>query len=391
LYILFKLKRKQPVIIGLLEFVMQVSVSFIRAFFAVLCLLFFTAYTTTFMAEGVSLTNVVAGLIAGGVFSLLLVGLEVLLQGANLRTFNTMTLGLLFGYLMGEAVMLLLNGALLMGEAPLAPAIEALVRLVAFMLATYFALVLTFKASDELHLCVPFVKLKPSNQKKKCLLIDTSALFDTRIIDLAGSGLLDHLLVLPKFVVKELNQMGEQLDEANKARSRKGVDSIKKLESIPSLDLQYTDVDFPDLKDPFMKLTRLAAVLNGDIITADLNRIQQTAVAGGLRIINIHALANALKPITQSGEFLSIKIQRYGKEARQGIGYLDDGTMVVVNGGAEFIGDTIKAQVLSVKHTSSGRMIFCNTAEEQLLHAQQLAHNGMLDGLDAGPKSYLTL
>src|ERR1044072_7233269 len=103
--------------------------------------------------------------------------------------------------------------------------------------------------------------------------------------------------------------------------------------------------------------------MNTNIITSDINRIQQASIEG-VRIINIHLLSNALKPLTQAGEFINIKIQRYGKEPRQGVGYLDDGTMVVVNGGAEFIGETIKAQVLSVKHTSSGRMIFCNAAEE---------------------------
>lgn len=113
------------------------------------------------------------------------------------------------------------------------------------------------------------------------------------------------------------------------------------------------------------KLIRLARLQDANIMTADINRVQQ-AMIDGIRIINLHLLANALKPITQTGEFLHIKIQRYGKEPRQGVGYLEDGTMVVVNGGAEFIGETIKTQVLSVKHTSSGRMIFCNAMDESL-------------------------
>ncbi len=120
------------------------------------------------------------------------------------------------------------------------------------------------------------------------------------------------------------------------------------LESLPALDLRYVDTDFPDVKDPMTKLIRLARFLDANIITSDMNRIQQS-FHEGVSIINIHMLSNALKPITQTGEHINIKIQRYGKEPRQGVGYLEDGTMVVVNGGAEYIGETIKAQVLSVE------------------------------------------
>jgi uncharacterized protein YacL len=106
--------------------------------------------------------------------------------------------------------------------------------------------------------------------------------------------------------------------------------------------------------------------LGANLFTADLNRVQQ-AQYDGLRVINIHSLSNALKPLTQNGELISIKIQRYGKEPLQGVGYLDDGTMVVVNGASKDLDKTIRAQVLSVKHTSSGRMVFCNAVDEESL------------------------
>lgn len=119
-----------------------------------------------------------------------------------------------------------------------------------------------------------------------------------------------------------------------------------------------------------------------------MSKIEQSSIEG-VRIINIHSLAKALKPLSHSGEFINIKVQRYGKEARQGIGYLDDGTMVVVNGGAEFIGDIIKAQVLSVKHTSSGRMIFCNAMEEPMPQSEEVEHS--LKDIENSPQSYFTL
>ncbi|CCB91023.1 hypothetical protein WCH_AR05120 [Waddlia chondrophila 2032/99] len=124
------------------------------------------------------------------------------------------------------------------------------------------------------------------------------------------------------------------------------------------------------------------------MLTAEANQIEQSSVEG-IRIINMHNLAKALKPLTQTGEFISIKVQRYGKEARQGVGYLEDGTMVVINGGAEFIGEMIKAQVLSVKHTSSGRMIFCNAFEDEEGYAEE--RMAIPDKDDSSAKKYFAL
>jgi len=118
------------------------------------------------------------------------------------------------------------------------------------------------------------------------------------------------------------------------------------------------------VKDTMSKMVRLARLIDANIMTADISRVQMSSVEG-VRIINLHTLSNALKPLMQAGENIKIKIQRYGKEPRQGVGYLEDGTMVVVNGGGQFIGETIDAQVLSVKHTSSGRMIFCNALDDE--------------------------
>jgi uncharacterized protein YacL len=116
------------------------------------------------------------------------------------------------------------------------------------------------------------------------------------------------------------------------------------------------------VKELASKIIRLGRLLDANILTADAGKIQSSAVEG-VRLINLHALSNALKPLMQTGEQIRVKIQRYGKEPRQGVGYLEDGTMVVVNGGGSYIGETIDAIVLSVKHTSSGRIIFCNAPD----------------------------
>jgi uncharacterized protein YacL len=339
---------------------MSISLSLVQVLFSAVCILFSVTFTTHYFEGGTHWINVAVGLLGGCILGGILIGFDSVFKRFNLRSFNTSLLGLFFGYLMAQAILFSLDGILgwetqTVDFMPL--------RFLVYLICAYVGTTLTMQASEEIRFSIPFVEFKQMSHKKKDILVDLSILSDPRIIDLASSGLLDHHLIMPRFAVKELYAQAEMSDEMTKAKARRSLDLIKKLENLPSLDLRYVDTDFPEIKDPMMKLIRLARFMDTHIITSDINRIQQASIEG-VRIINIHMLSNALKPITQAGESINIKIQRYGKEARQGVGYLEDGTMVVVNGGAEFIGETIKSYVLSVKHTSSGRMIFCNAAEE---------------------------
>ena len=359
---------------------MNISFPFIRCCFSILCILFSLSFSTHYLEGGWNLLNILVGIVGGGVLSGFLMGSEFVLKRFNLRSFNMVTVGIFFGFLMGEAI-------LLMSEAVIPTPVSLSLRFFIFMICTYFALILTARSAEEIHMSIPFVEFKQTSHKKKDILADLSILTDPRIIDLASSGLLDHHLIIPRFALNELYIQAESADESTKLKAKRCLEVVKKLESLSSLDLRYVETDFPDVKDPMMKLIRLARFMDTHLITSDINRIQQSSIEG-VRIINIHMLSNALKPITQAGESIHIKIQRYGKEARQGVGYLDDGTMVVVNGGAEFIGETIKAYVLSVKHTSSGRMIFCNAAEEGQLLTEEIYTTS---DLDVDSKSFLTL
>lgn len=345
--------------------IMNKTLTFIRSIFLVMCVLLITAYTTTMLTNGPTFGSVVIGIAGGLMFGFALIGLDYFFKRFNLRAFNLAILGLMFGYLLGEALLLILGTLLNSSHTGTNPETGMLLKAMLFLSCIYMGMIMTVRASEELHLSIPFVKLKSAGQKKRDILLDSSILSDTRIIDLASSGIVDDHLIIPRFSLKELQNQFDNGDENAKARARRSLDVLKKLEAIPNLELRYSDVDFPSTKDSTTKLVQLARMLDANIITADMTRIQQSAIEG-IRIINIHSLSNSLKPLTHSGEFINIKIQRYGKEPRQGVGYLDDGTMVVVNGGAESIGESIKAQVLSVKHTSSGRMIFCNAADELL-------------------------
>jgi uncharacterized protein YacL len=344
---------------------MNIALAFTRLFFFILSIFFITLYMIS-GPSGYTVENLLLGVLFGSALGCLLIGFDILFKRFNLRSFNIAIVGLFIGYVMGEALVLILRAILIISSASihLDPQVLEVIKIALFLFGTYLGTIMTLRASDELYVSIPFVKFTPTAQKKKDLIIDSSVLADARIIDLAASGMIDHHLVLPRFLLKDLYAQTEVSDEMSRNKAKRSLEVVKKLEQLPGLEMRFNDTDFPEVKDAMSKLIRLARLLDGNILTADISRVQISAIEG-VRIINIHALSNALKPLMQAGEHIKIKIQRFGKEPRQGVGYLEDGTMVVVNGGGQFIGETIDALVLSVKHTSSGRMIFCNAMDEE--------------------------
>lgn len=338
---------------------LSLSLPFVRYLMVLLSLVLSNAYFVSI--TGWQLSSALWGCCSGILFAGLLIAAEKLWHRCNLRTFNLLVVGLLLGVLLGHGITSLIDAIL--APAQLEAQSLGFAHLAIYLFSTYIAVTLVMRASEELYLSIPFVRLKSSTMQHKDIVLDASVLADSRIIDLASSGLLDQRLVVARFLLKEFHDQCDVADENIKNKARRSLEVIKKLEAMPSLGLRYSETDFPEIKDSHSKLVRLARFLDSHLITADINRVQQSSF-DGVRIINIHVLSNSLKPLMQSGEILEIKINRTGKEPRQGVGYLEDGTMVVVNGGGDFIGEVIKAQVLSVKHTSSGRMIFSNAMQE---------------------------
>jgi uncharacterized protein YacL len=373
---------------------MNMSLFFIRAFFVLLATVLTTTYTTQTFEGGSTLTNILLGISLGMLVAFSIMCLETSLRRLNLRIFNTLTFGLFVGFMMGQGFILVFDTVVDLNVLLLNAESTALIKTAVYLVAVYFGLTLTVRCSEKVYVNIPFIRLKPDNQRKKDVIIDASVLTDSRILDLANSGLLDHHLILPQFLLKELYLSIDSNDENEKSKAKRSLEVIKKLEEISTLDMRYIDNDFPEIKDILSKTLRLARLLDANILTADPSRIQQSSHEG-VRFISIHFLSNALKPLTNAGEQITIKIQRYGKEARQGIGYLEDGTMVVVNGGADSLGETIRAQVLSVKHTSSGRMIFCNAADEALHQDEEglydLSAVGSEPGAMTSVKNYFTV
>lgn len=322
-------------------------------------LLFLALVAAIFFNSTHSLIDGAMGLTLG----LAILGLEPLLKKCPPKTLFVLSLSLFFGTLLGEALyrLIMIDNTTL--------------HLTLLVVANYIALHVSLRSADEIAVILPYIQLKEAGQKKKDLLLDLSALADPRVIDLALSGILDGHILLPRFLIKELQIMGDE------PKAKKCLEIIKRLESMSQLGLKIVENDFTEIKEIAGKMIKLARLLDANLLTADSSKIQQAEIQG-IRFVNIHFLANALKPLNQSGEWLDIKVQRFGKEPTQGVGYLEDGTMVVVNGGGEYIGQTIRCQVLSVKHSGTGRLIFCNAPDEEG-HLQD-----SLDRLENAPSHY---
>ncbi len=343
---------------------MNISLAFMRVLFTILSVFF--AITFLISYPGLSLlSDTILGVLSGCFFTVCLIAFDRLFKRFNLRAFNITVIGLFVGYLMGQAIVLIFDAIINISSLSILiqPRIIELIKIGLFLFGTYLGAIMTLRSSDEFYISIPFVKFSQTAQKKKDLILDTSALSDVRIIDLCSTGILNHQLILPRFVIKDFYSTLETKDEGAKDRARRALEVVKKMEETDTLGLRFNDTDFPEVKDTNSKSLRLARLIGANILTADLDKLQSSS-SEGTAMINIHSLSSALKPLLEKGERIKIKIQRYGKEPRQGIGYLEDGTMVVVNGGGNYIGELIEVQVLSVKHTSSGRMIFCNSNDE---------------------------
>lgn len=367
---------------------MKTSLSIMRMFYALLCVVLLTTFTLTTNIGQSPIINLFLGVFFGLVLSLLMIGAEFLIKKTDAAAIGITLLGLFVGFLIGQA--LLLVGASILDTETLQLSYPWILflKVTYFLICSYIGMSLAFKGFELGMRWLSHTQLDVTKGSKREFVLDASILSDPRVIDIASSGLLDQMLVLPKFVINEIYTQADISDEQGKNRAKRSIETFKKLEALPELGLRIDENDYPEIKDLQGKLIRLAREHEAAIFTADVNRIQQLTI-DGVRFININALSNALKPITQTGEILQIKIQRYGKEPRQGVGYLEDGTMVVVNSGAEYIGETIRAQVLSVKHTASGRMIFCNAADEMSSMINDSIPSAI--DLERKPKDYLAL
>jgi uncharacterized protein YacL len=195
-------------------------------------------------------------------------------------------------------------------------------------------------------------------------LVDTSAIIDGRIADLAATGFIDGPLVVPQFVLRELQQIADSTDPRKRTRGKRGFEVVQRLQRLPGLIVEVDASDVPGVTEVDEKLLELAKARAAKVITTDYN-LNQRAELSGVAVLNVNDLSNALKPAVVAGEAMRVHVMREGKEAGQGVAYLDDGTMVVVDQGKRWIGQSVDVAVTSVLQTSAGRIIFTKLRDEE--------------------------
>ena len=192
--------------------------------------------------------------------------------------------------------------------------------------------------------------------------LDTSVIIDGRIADICETGFLDGSLVVPQFVLRELQQVADSSDSLKRNRGRRGLDILQKMQKTTGINIEIVETDFPDIREVDLKLIELARRMSGKIVTNDFN-LNKVAQLRGVPVLNINELTNSLKPIVLPGETMKVFVLKEGKEVGQGVAYLDDGTMVVVDQGKRVLGRTVEVVVTSVLQTTAGKMIFCRMAD----------------------------
>jgi uncharacterized protein YacL len=195
-------------------------------------------------------------------------------------------------------------------------------------------------------------------------ILDTSVIIDGRIADVCQSGFAEGPLIIPQFVLRELQQIADSADGPKRARGRRGLDILNHMREELGLDVKVIDEDFPRIKDVDAKLVALAKKLNAKVATNDFN-LNKVAELQGVKVLNINDLANALRPVILPGELLTVRVLKEGKETGQGVAYLEDGTMVVVDNGIKYLGKNVEVFITSVLQTAAGRMIFGKPKEDE--------------------------
>lgn len=286
----------------------------------------------------------------GGALGLLLVLIDLFLKGFSLRGLSALTFGLAVGTLMSHLV-------------SVSPLLEAgdeqtkfLVRLGLFLGATYLCTVIALRGKDEFNLVIPYVRFVPHEVDVPLVVVDTSALIDGRIARICESGFIPGALIIPRFVLHELQAIADAAEPARRARGRRGLDTLNELRRIKRLDLRIHESE-AKRGEVDAKLVFLATSMKAKLLTVDEN-LAKLADFHGVPGLHPAELARALQPVYAVGEVIDIDLTKAGKEEGQAVGYLPDGSMVVVNEGAASIGRRVRAEIIGIMPSGNGRIFF---------------------------------
>lgn len=328
----------------------------------------FTALCTTggYMVSQVRpelINNGHLGLMIGFGLGWLLIAIDEMLKGFSLRAFSAATFGLCLGALV----------AILVDNSGLFVYVEErqrwVIRLTLYLSFGYIGMILAMRSNKEdFSLIIPYVRFASQNKPEELLLLDTSVIVDGRIAELLDRSFIQGVVVVPRFVLHELQRIADSNDPGVRARGRRGLEMLTRIQQNKRCEVKIHEGDFPEEKEVDAKLVRLAKVLSAKLYTNDYN-LGKVAELQSVEHINLHEIANCLKPVILPGEVFKLRLVREGKDKGQGVGYLNDGTMVVVNNGQSMIGQQVPVRVVTLLQTGAGVIIFAelNTAPEVTL------------------------
>ncbi|MDD4981006.1 MAG: PIN domain nuclease [Candidatus Omnitrophica bacterium] len=291
------------------------------------------------------------GILIGILASLVIILLEMGMRRVSMRGLSSAVFGLILGLIMTKLV----TDALTLAALPAGS--FSVIKVTITLLFCYLGMVIGLRGKDEFNIIIPYVRLKRQNQVEELTLLDTSVIIDGRIVDICKTKFLENKIVIPSFILKELQQIADSTDPIKRQRGRRGLEILHTLQKEMGQDITIHEEELPDIKEVDAKLVKLAQILEAKILTVDFN-LNRVASLQGIKVLNINELANTLKPVVFPGEQMQIKLLKEGKEHNQAVGYLDDGTMVVVEDARKLLGQDVKVVVTSVLQTQAGRMIF---------------------------------
>ncbi len=319
-----------------------------------------TTHLPVLLADDLLARKLLSGVV-GALVGTMIIAFEVRARTASLKTLIGAAIGSILG----------ISGAYLIGMLISAQDINTvpgeikvfLVIVLGFFMG-YIGLMVGAAKGDYIDLSVLGGIFSDKNQKADNKILDTSVIIDGRIADIAETGFLGGSLVIPNFVLTELQQVADSADSSKRQRGRRGLDMLQRLRNNSKLDIEILETDFPAIKEVDLKLIELGKELDAVIVTNDFN-LNKVAQLRGVPVLNINELANALKPVVLPGEAMRVFVLKEGKEYNQGVAYLDDGTMVVIDNARRLIGKTADIAVTSVLQTTAGKMIFGRLWEEK--------------------------
>ena len=290
----------------------------------------------------------------GGMLLLALgmIALDIAVRKKSLDTISAVYFGLIVGLFLTYVVGVALTPVLI-------DKYRHSVQLILGLVICYTCISLLIQTKDDFRFIIPYVEFAKEVKGSKPCILDTSVVIDGRIADVVETHLFDSQLVMPKFIISELQAIADSSDRLRRSRGRRGLDILNRLRANPEIDLVIFERDLPEFagQPVDLKLVALAQHLKGKLITNDYN-LNKVARLQGVSVLNLNDVANALKPVFLPGEHVEVRVIKVGEEPGQGVGYLEDGTMVVIEAGREHINENVMISVTSVLQTSAGRMVF---------------------------------